>query len=101
MNLLPRVSEGRSTPLHEGCLLLFRRPPFGSSPLELDSSSPALHSRLCVCGVGFVKQPDMGVNLVLSNDVDDAEGRDREQAGDEATGGKRVKGTPDKDMTKT
>ena len=42
-----------------------------------------------------------GVNLVLSNDVDDAEGRDREQAGDEATGGKRVKGTPDKDMTKT
>ena len=39
-------------------------------------------------------------NLVLSNEVDDSEGRDREQVGDEATGGQRTKGTPNKDMTK-
>ena len=39
-------------------------------------------------------------HLVLSDDVVDAEGRYREQVGDEATGGKRVKGTPNKDMTK-
>ena len=41
-----------------------------------------------------------GVNLVRAKDADDAEGPDREQVGDEATGGKRVKGTPNKDMTK-
>ena len=40
-------------------------------------------------------------HLVLSDDVVDAEGRYREQqVGDEATGGKRVKSTPYKDMTK-
>ena len=38
-----------------------------------------------------------GFNLVLSNDVVDAEGRDREQVGDEATGWKRMKVTPDKE----
>ena len=38
-------------------------------------------------------------NLDLSNDVDDADGRDKEQVGDEATGGKRTKGTFNKDMT--
>ena len=35
--------------------------------------------------------------LLLSNEVDDAEGRDREQVGDEATGRKRTKGTFSKD----
>ena len=37
---------------------------------------------------------------VLSSDVVDAEGRDREPVGEEATGGKRVKSTPDEDMVK-
>ena len=49
-------------------------------------------------GVGLAKQPDIplqgaegqGVNLVLSNDVVDAEDRDREKVGDGATGGKRT-----------
>ena len=53
-------------------------------------SSQTFHSR---------EQRGRGFNLV-PNDVDDAEGRDREQVGDEATGGKRTKGTPNKDMTK-
>ena len=46
----------------------------------------------------MAKQPDIplqsaeaqGSYLCLSNEVDDAEGRDREQVGDEATGGKRA-----------
>ena len=41
-----------------------------------------------------------GVDLVLSNELGDADSRDREQVGDEATRGKRTKGTPDKHMTK-
>ena len=45
-------------------------------------------------------QKHRGFIRFLSNDVDDAEGRDREQVGDEATGGKRTKGTLNKDMTK-
>ena len=36
--------------------------------------------------------------MVAAKDVDEAEGRDREQVGDEAIRGKRVTGTPDKDM---
>ena len=40
-----------------------------------------------------------GFILLLSNEVDDAEGRDREQESDEATRGKRTKGTFNKDMT--
>ena len=55
-----------------------------------------------VCGVGLAKQPDIplqwaeeqGSNLVFSNEVVGAEGRDRQQVGDEAIRGKRVTGTP-------
>ena len=58
-----------------------------------------------VCSLA--KQPDtplqwlegQGFYLVLSNDVDDAEGRDREKVGDEAKRGKRTEGTFNKDMT--
>ena len=54
-----------------------------------------------VCGVGLAKQPDIplqwaeeqGSNLVFSNEVVGAEGRDRQQVGDEAIRGKPVTGT--------
>ena len=38
------------------------------------------------------------VALVTAKGVDEAEGRDREQAGDEVMSGKRVTSTPNKDM---
>ena len=41
-----------------------------------------------------------GLLLVTAKGVDEAEGRDREQVGDEAIRGKRVTDTPNKDMMK-
>ena len=93
------------------CLLSADRP---QSEVELECQTKAARSErrqkimqtLRVCGVGLAKQPDIplqraeawGFTLLLSNEVDDAEGRDREQVGDEATG-KRTKGPLNKDMT--
>ena len=59
-----------------------------------------------VCGVGLAKQPDIplqlaevqGLLLVPARGVDEAEGRGRQHVGDDAIGGKRVTGTPIKDM---
>ena len=58
--------------------------------LESDCIGQTFHSS---------EQRGKGFSLVLSNDVDEAESRDRELVGDEATGGKPMKGTPDEDMT--
>ena len=60
-----------------------------------------------VCGVELAKQPRHSTPvsggtefvLFLSNEVDDADGRDREQVGDEATREKRTRGPFNKDMT--
>ena len=41
----------------------------------------------------------VGGLLVPTSGVDEAEGRDREQVGEEAVGGKRLTGTPNRDMT--
>ena len=70
-------------------------------------STLGANNQRSVCGVGLAKQPDIPLqraeelvfNPDLSNDVDDADERDKEQVGDEATGGKRTKGTFNTDMT--
>ena len=60
-----------------------------------------------VSGVGVASWPDIppqraeaqGRLLVPASGVDEGEGRDREQVGEEAIGRKRPTGTPNSDMT--
>ena len=47
----------------------------------------------------FHSSEQRGKGSIWSSPKDDAESRDTEQVGNEATGGKRVKGTPINDMT--
>ena len=65
-----------------------------------DVGIPICHLRTILkCGVGMAKQPDIpllwaeaqGFTPLLANEVDDSEGRDREQVGDEASEGKRTR----------